>query len=72
MGHVPADWEGAGRISSSVDTEAVGVDATSERVCGVDIPSPGGGNGGGGTVGDIKLRCPMPKQCRKVCCEKAN
>ena len=48
---VPADWEDAGIISPSGSTETDGADATAELEQDMDIPSPGGGNNGGGRAG---------------------
>ena len=59
-------------LSPSGDTEADRVDDTSERVWDVYTPSPGQGNVGGGTKGDINLRLPSPKHFRTVYCDKVN
>ena len=61
MGHVPADWEGAGQLSPLGDMEADKADATSERGQDVDVSSPVGSYGGGGSEGDSNLRHPLPK-----------
>ena len=72
VGHVPADWEGAGQHSPSGDTEVDGADTTYERIWDVDIPSPGAGNGGGKPAEDRKLCHPSPKNSRVKYCDKAN
>ena len=48
------------------------MDATSEWGRDVDIPPPGGGDGGGIAVGDLKLRRPLPKHCYTIYCDKNN
>ena len=65
MGHVSADWEGDGRISASGDKAVGGADATAERVRALDINSPRGGNGGGGTSGYRNLYRPSLKTVAK-------
>ena len=72
MGHVPVDWEGTGWLSTLVDTAYDGADATAERGQDVDIPSPGGGDGGGRTAGDRNLLRPFPKHCCTIYFDKAN
>ena len=66
IGNVPADWEGSGQLSPSVCTTTDGVDATAEQGRDMDIPSPGGGDDGGGTTEDINLCFPLPKQFRVI------
>ena len=72
VGHVPADWEGAGHYSPSGYTVADGVDSISERIWDVDIPSPGDINGGGKPAEDRKLCHLSPKNSRVKYCDKAN
>ena len=61
VGNVPADWEGDGQISPSGDMAADGAYATLKRGRYMEIPSPGRGDGRGGTAGDINLHKPSKK-----------
>ena len=72
VGHVPADWEGAGRISTLGNTAADGEDATEEWVWYLDTPSPGGGDGGGYNVVYRNLSQLYPEHCCKIYWDKAN
>ena len=38
----------------------------------MDLPSPGGGDGGGRTAVYLRLHCMSPKNCRAIYCDKAN
>ena len=55
VGHVPADQEGAGQHSPLGHMAAYRVDTTSERIWGVEIPSPGAGNSGGKPAEDRRI-----------------
>ena len=72
VGRIPADWEGAGQNSPPGDAAYYRVDATSERISYVDIPSLGASNGGGKPAKYRKLFHPSPKICRVKYCDKAN
>ena len=72
MVSVSKDWEDNGRLSTSGDTEADGEDSIAERRRDVDVPSPGGGNGGYRNVGGGDL-CISPSEHRhKIYCDKAH
>ena len=72
LGQVPEDWEGAGWLSPPGDTAADGADAMKERGRDLDIPSPGRGNGRGGTAIDRNLRRQSPDHYCKIYCDKDN
>ena len=64
--HVLANWEGAGNISPSGDTEADGADDRVERGRHLNITFPGGGNGGEKNAKDRILHHPSPKDRQKI------
>ena len=72
MGHIPMDWEDAGRLSPSGDTEDNGTDATAEWGQDLDIPSSGGVDGGCGNTGDRNLCHLFPEHFHEIYYDKAN
>ena len=72
VGRIPADWEGARQNSPLGDAAYYRLDATSEQISYVDIPSLGAINGGGRPAKDRKLFHPSPKICRIKYRHKAN
>ena len=70
--HVPKYWEGAERISPSSDATHDGAGATAEWGRYLDIPSPGGVDGGGVNSGVGDLHLPPPEHCRSIYCDKAD
>ena len=72
VGHIPEDWEDSGMISPSRDTVDDGVDATEEWGRDMEIPSPGGGYGGGRNVVGGYLRCPPSEHHHIIYRDKAH
>ena len=70
--HVPVDWEDAWRLSPSGDMVADRVDVTVEQGQYMDIPSPGGGDGGSGNAVGGNLRHLPSKQRRTIYCDNAH
>ena len=72
VGHVPADWEDAGKFSPSGDTAADGADDTVEQEWDMGSPYPVGGNVRGGYVGYGDLCFPPSENRRAIYHNKAN
>ena len=61
VGRVPADWDGAGRISPLSDTEIDGAESTSEQGQDLDLTYPGVSNGRGRDSGDQNIHRLLPE-----------